>query len=193
MRTNINLDKKSIITLVALAEGIKTSRSGTGIADLLDLATRLNGLAKACDDNCTVTVAASVNGCWFEYPNTNALVTKAGLKVEAEANRLVSATMHLVEDLYTGHSVGQVVIGGFPDTSDTDGDTNEGGDTEVFDGYKDVTRPLAIRKYVGSVNVPTGNDGKIPKYFGSITTDRMPTGVCDGTMLINGKLAKKLV
>ena len=140
MNTKINLDKKSLVTLVALAEGIKTSRPMTGPADLLDLATRLAELAKACDDRNTVT--ACVNGMYFTYDNASALVNKAAGKVEAEANRLVSATLHLVEDLFSGHAAGTVTVGGIP-TNDTDGD-NQGGDQEVFDR---LARPFAIKKY----------------------------------------------
>jgi len=154
MRKNINLNKNQIIALVALAEGIKTSRPMTGPADLLDLSARLAELAKACDDRNTDTISASVNGISFFYPNANALVTKAGLKVEAEANRLVAATLHLIEDLYTGHASGTVVIGGIP-TSDTDGDTE----------------------------VSNDQYGRIAKYVGSIKVDCMPTGICDGTVL----------
>jgi hypothetical protein len=179
MNTKNILNANQIVTLVALAEGIKQVRPTSGPADLNDLARRLNEMAKACDDNCKVSVAASVNGMWFTYPNANALVTKAGLRAEAEANRLVSSTMHLVEDLFAGHAIGQVVIGGFPDTNDTDGDTNEGGDTEVFDrlGHKDV-RPLVNKKYVRSTE--------------SVRWP-MPSGITDGTMLVNADLAKKLV
>jgi hypothetical protein len=176
------LNQKQIVVLVALAEGIKTSRVGTNPADLVDLASRLEGLAKACDDRNSVTV--TVNGMTFTYANASTLVTKAAAKVEAEANRLVSSTLHLIEDLYTGHASGTVIIGGIPDdnTNDIDGDNapHDGADTEVFDrlGHKDVTRPSVIRKYFGSLKT---------------STDRMPTGITDGTMLVNGKFLKKLV
>ena len=114
MHTKNILNENNLVTLIALAEGIKTSRPMTGPADLNELASRLKDLAKACDPDSTDTISAYVNGAWFTYPNANALVTKAGLKVEAEASRLVQATMHLIEDLFTGRSVGLLDLGGIP-------------------------------------------------------------------------------
>lgn len=153
MHKNINIDKKNLVLLAALAEGIKQVRPTSGPADLLDLATRLNGLAKACNPDSTDTIEVQVNGMYFTYPNTNALVTKAGLRVEAEAQRLTSATMHFIEDLFGGHAAGVATVGGIPNANDSDGDTNEGSDQEFFDGLKDVNRPLGIKKYMGSIDV----------------------------------------
>ena len=148
MHKNINIDKKNLVTLTALAEGIKQVRSGTGIADLLGLATRLNGLAKACDPDSKVGIEVQVNGMTFAYPNTNALVTKAGLRVEAEAQRLTSATMHQIDDLFGGHAAGEATVGGIPNANDTDGDLNEGSDQEVFDDQYG-----RIPKYMGSLDI----------------------------------------
>jgi hypothetical protein len=125
---NVKLNKNQIISLVALAEGIKQVRPNSGPADLLDLAARLRDLARAVDDRNTIEVR--INGMHFGYDNATSLVNKAAWKVEAEAQRLVSSTLHLVEDLFGGHAAGALVIGGIPDGADL---TNEGGDQEVFD------------------------------------------------------------
>lgn len=182
MHTKNILNENNLVTLIALAEGIKTSRPMTGPADLNELASRLKDLAKACDPDSTDTISAYVNGAWFTYPNANALVTKAGLKVEAEASRLVQATMHLIEDLFTGRSVGLLDLGGIP--NDIDGDTNEGADTEVFDGQYG-----RIAKYMGSIKVDhshspeldgqqwvTTNESTKPRWSSKVVRVVVPTG-----------------